>query len=98
MAYRVNLTARAIRDLDNIYQYVQAEHSRQAVIWFNDLQQALQSLSSLPHRSPAIPENASLRHLLYGDKPHIYRAIYSVDDTRKTVTILTIRHGARKAL
>jgi len=39
-----------------------------------------------------------LHHLLYGNKPHIYRVIYSVEDARKNVTILTIRHGARKAL
>lgn len=98
MAYRVNLTARAAQDLDNIYQYIQAGNSQKAADWFNGLHEALQSLNSLPHRSPAIREDSDLRHLLYGNKPHVYRVIYSVDDKREIVTILTIRHGARSPL
>ena len=39
-----------------------------------------------------------LRHLLYGKKPHIYRVIYEVDEQRKTVWLLHIRHGARRKL
>ena len=97
MTYRVDITARAAHDLDNVYRYIEAEQSKQAVTWFNGLYEALQSLTSSPHRSPLIKEASPLRHLLYGNKPHIYRIIYSVDDNRKIVTILTIRHGARKA-
>jgi plasmid stabilization system protein ParE len=95
MTYRVEVTTRANQDLDDLYQFIQAEHSHQAATWFNGLYVALQSLSSLPHRGPAIPEDSTLRHLLYGNKPNIYRVIYSINDTRRTVTILTIRHGAR---
>jgi toxin ParE1/3/4 len=95
MRYRVNVTNRAAQDLDTIYQYIQAEHSHQAAIWFNGLNEALQSLSSLPHRASRIREGSTLCHLLYGNKPNVYRVIYSVDDTLKTVTIVTIPHGAR---
>jgi plasmid stabilization system protein ParE len=98
MEYRVNFTARAVKDLDNIFQFIQAEQSGKAAIWFRGLHEALESLSSLPHRAPVTPENPTLRHLLYGSKPNIYRAIYSIDDTKKIVTVLTIRHGARKPL
>ncbi|WP_158941864.1 type II toxin-antitoxin system RelE/ParE family toxin [Granulicella sp. S190] len=98
MQYRVSLTARAIKDLDNIFQFIQAEQSETAATWFNGLNEALKSLSSLPHRAPATPENPVLRHLLYGSKPNVYRVIYFTDDTKKTVTVLTIRHGARKPI
>ncbi len=98
MQYRVNLTARTTKDLDNIYQFIQADQSEQAAAWFNGLHQAVRSLDSLPHRAPAIPENSALRHLLYGGKPDVYRVIYSIDDAKKLVTILTIRHGARKPI
>jgi toxin ParE1/3/4 len=98
MPYRVNVTARAEQDLDTIYRFIQAEQSNQAAIWFNGLHEALQSLSSLPHRAPAVREDSTLRHLLYGNKPNVYRIIYSVDDRRATVTILTIRHGARASV
>jgi toxin ParE1/3/4 len=98
MRYRVSLTARAIKDLDTIFQFIHAEHSETAATWFNGLHEALKSLSSLPHRARATPENPALRHLLYGSKPNVYRVIYFTDDTKKTVTVLTIRHGARKPI
>ena len=43
----------------------------------------------------AKPQNRSLRHLLYGNQPHVYRAIYDIDEGNKVVSVLTIRHGAR---
>ena len=91
MQYRVSLTARAVKDLDSIFQFIQAEQSEKAATWFNGLNEALRSLSSLPHRAPVTPENSALRHLLYGSKPNLYRVIYFADDTKKTVTVLTIR-------
>jgi toxin ParE1/3/4 len=95
MTYRVEVTTRASHDLDSIYQYIQAADSRHAATWFNGLYTALQSLSEMPHRAPAIRENPSQHHLLYGTKPHIYRIIYFIDDTKRQVTILSIRHRAR---
>jgi toxin ParE1/3/4 len=97
MTYRVEVTSRASQDLDHIYRYIQAEESNQAATWFNGLYTTLQSLSNLPHRAPAIRENPSQHHLLYGTRPHIYRIIYVIDDTRRQVTILTIRHRARNS-
>jgi toxin ParE1/3/4 len=42
------------------------------------------------------PENDKLRHLLYGNKPHIYRAIYRVVEKQKQVEVLHIRHRAQR--
>ena len=39
-----------------------------------------------------------VRNLLYGKNPHVYRVIYAVDEDRKTVWVLTIRHGARRKI
>jgi mRNA-degrading endonuclease RelE of RelBE toxin-antitoxin system len=36
----------------------------------------------------------SLRHLLYGKKPNVYRVIFEIDERRRLVHVLTIRHGA----
>ncbi len=95
MQYRVEITARASRDLDAIYRYIHVEASKQAAAWFNGLHAALESLSSMPSRAPTIRENSSRRHLLYGTKPHIYRIIYFVNDETQLVTVLTIRHRAQ---
>jgi mRNA-degrading endonuclease RelE of RelBE toxin-antitoxin system len=37
------------------------------------------------------------KHLLYGNKPHVYRVIYQIDERKKLVQVLTIRHGAMEA-
>jgi plasmid stabilization system protein ParE len=97
MPYRVKVGAQAARDLDRIYRFIEAETSHQAAAWFNGLHAALGSLSEMPQRSPLAPEDPALRDLLYGNKPHIYRAIYLIDEESSTVVILTIRHGARDA-
>jgi prevent-host-death family protein len=45
---------------------------------------------------PGTPENKRLRHLLYGQKPHLYRVTYRVGTRRRQVDVLHIRQGARR--
>ena len=54
------------------------------------------SLEEQPNRCAVTPESDKFRHLLYGSKPHIYRAIYRVLEKQKQVEVLHIRHGARR--
>lgn len=98
MAYRVELTDRAKHDLSALYARIDAAESSAAARWFNGFEEAVYALSQLPKRCPVAPEGRMakrpLRHLLYGNKPHVYRAIYEIDEPGKTVYVLTIRHGA----
>jgi len=100
MAYLVELAARAARDLEILYVEKNAAESHAAARWFNDLEDAALSLATYPDRCPLAPEGKklkrALRHLLYGNRPHVYRVIYEVDEARKTVWVLHIRHGARR--
>jgi toxin ParE1/3/4 len=96
MAYRVNITARAERDLERLYKELEAEHSGAALNWYRGLQDAIVSLEEYPNRCPTTPESVILRHLLYGRRPHIYRVIYRVMEKQKQVNVLHIRHGARR--
>jgi len=97
MAYRVELTERAARDLRSLYQFIKAEDSIQARVWFNRLERVILSLDENPARGRVIPEDATLRHLLYGRKRNLYRIIYTINEREHTVTIVHIRHGARDA-
>ncbi len=100
MTYRVEFTARASRDLEFLYEEKNVAESRAAARWFNGLEDAVYTLASFPYRNPAAPEarktKRKLRHLLYGKKPHVYRVIYEIDERRQTVSVLHIRHGARR--
>jgi len=98
MAYRVEVTARAVRDLRRIYQSINAGNSGQAATWFNGLETLVFSLEEKPLRGAVVPENANFRQLFYGNMPYVYRIIYAVDDSRGAVRVLHIRHGARQNL
>jgi plasmid stabilization system protein ParE len=95
-AYLVNLTRRAQRDLAQLYYEINAGSSDAALTWYRGLKQAILSLENHPGRCPVAPEMDKLRHLLYGNKPHIYRVIYRILERQKQVDVLHIRHGARK--
>jgi toxin ParE1/3/4 len=97
MAYLVNITPRAERDFASLYGYIHAEESDAALRWYVGLKKAILSLDEHPNRCPVTPEKKTLRHLLYGNKPHVYRVIYRVVEGQKRVDVLHIRHGARRA-
>jgi toxin ParE1/3/4 len=97
MAYRVDLTERAARNLRRIYRTINANDVVRARTWFNGLEKAILSLDQHPARAPTSPEDHGLRHLLYGRKPNVYRVIYAIDERNHIVTVLHIRHGARQA-
>ena len=96
MAYIVNITARAERDLDHVYGQINAEHSDAALKWYRGLKEAILSLEQHPNRCPVTRKKDALRHLLYGHSPHVYRVIYRVLEKQKLVEVLHIRHGARR--
>ena len=97
MAYRVDLTERAGRDLRRLYRAINVEHSTQAQTWLLGLEDAIFGLTEQPARHPTIPEGVNLRHALYGRGRNVYRIIYAIDEAGQVVTVLHIRHGARDA-
>src|SRR5579864_5912560 len=97
MPYLVRLTDRALRDLEAIYEFIEATTSERAFAWFNELVEAIYSLDRLAERGAAVPESKRLRQLLFGKRPDTYRIIYTVHKRSRAVNVLHIRHGARDA-
>ena len=95
MAYLVNLTVRAERDLVLLFGAIKAQDSDAALKWYRGLEEAILSLEKQPNRCPETRENNKLPDLRYGYKPHVYRVIYRVIESRR-VDVLHIRHGARQ--
>lgn len=98
MEYSVRLTDRAFRDMEAIYEFIEADGSEGAFRWFNKLTEAVYSLEQFPERGAPNPESRKFRHLLFGKKPNTYRIIYAIDKRNRAVNILHIRHGARAPL
>ena len=57
MAYLVNITSRAERDLAGLYSEINAEHSDAALKWYRGLKDAILSLEEQPNRCPVTSEN-----------------------------------------
>ncbi len=95
MAYRIKIMPRAERDLAEIYERIGVRSSLGAQRWYVGLRDAIRGLRGNPKVWPVTPEDRGLRHLLYGNKPHVYRVIYRVVDAGKIVEVLHVRHGAR---
>jgi toxin ParE1/3/4 len=96
MAYLVRIAPRAERDLASLYAEIDAPDSAAARRWYQGLKEGILSLAEKPNRCPITPENKRFRHLLYGEKPQIYRIIYRVDNRRPQIDVLHIRHGAKR--
>jgi plasmid stabilization system protein ParE len=101
MAFRVEQTEQAERDILNILDWLIAEQAgKTGLRWFEGLAHAVASHSETPQRCPLAPENSSvsfeMRQLLYGRRPHLYRILFAIEND--VVYVLRVRHGRRRRL
>ena len=98
MAYRVRLLPKAKHDLETIYRRIIREAPLQGAEWFNGLERTIYSLRNNAERCRIIPELSTstffVRHLLFGNYPHIYKIYYQI--VGGIVEVMHIRHGARR--
>ncbi len=95
-AYRVEVTARAVRDLRRIFGAINATYSKGAADWFNGLEALVLSLETHPGRGAVVRGERNLRQVFYGKTPYAYRIIHSIDEPAWLVRVVHIRHGARR--
>ena len=101
MAFRVEFSEQADRDLNDLFGWLQAQHAGEAGLrWFLKLQDGCESLDTMPQRCSLAPESEEfpfeVRQLIYGRKPHFYRVLFTIEG--ETVVILNVRHGRRLPL
>ncbi len=98
MAFHVEFSRRALRDLAALYGDINAEQSPAAARWFNGLEDLILQLETAPRMGFVPHEDPTVRQLIYGKKPHFYRVLYEVEDREQLVRILKVRHGKRLPL
>jgi plasmid stabilization system protein ParE len=101
MPFRVEVTAKAKRDLRTIRDWLLAREAGEAGRrWFVKLNEAMASLAEFPNRCPIAPENEDfpleVRQLIYGRKLREFRVLFTIDGS--TVIILHVRRGSRTRL
>lgn len=98
MAFRVELLPRAKQDIESITLWLLERSRLRGPEWLRGLEQAIYSLRESPDRCPIAraltTSSYTVRQLLYGRYPHVYKIYYHV--IGNAVEIMHIRHGARK--
>jgi plasmid stabilization system protein ParE len=102
MAYNVVIHERAKDDIAEAFGYIRKLAPDAAIRWYHRIQADLDSLAEMPERCPMIPEcgtlRMELRHLITGKRAGRYRIVFRIIEAEQAVRVLTIRHGAMKAL
>lgn len=106
MAFRVEIAPRALRDLDEIAEYIKRGGGfGQAEEWFNGMIDAIRTLEEMPARCPIADESYELgqevRLLLHGKRSRKYRVYYAIRHDAPSagaVLVFHVRHWARKSL
>ncbi len=100
MAYRVELSSRAIREAEEARDWIAQDSPRRAAAWYQRLLDKIESLKEYPERCPLAPESDAfeekIRQLLYGKRRGVYRVLFAVRG--EVVYIFSIRHSARDFL
>jgi len=95
-SYRVILLPRAFDDLDAIVDYIEKDSPQNAASVLDQLWQAAQSLSTLPHRYKIHRSNRKPERVIHSMPVQSFIIYYQIIEHPPTVRVLTIRHGARR--
>lgn len=98
MTYQVRLSLLAMDDIETAHGWLKGhlspDHARR---WYDGLKAALINLEKNPNRYPLAPEGEALgielRELPYGKRKHVYRILYTVEES--VVQVHGVWHAAR---
>ena len=92
----VRITPRALADLERVFNYIRQDSPQNAATMIEKLVDTISALNILPHRFD-VPRVATVRGRQVGSmsvRPYLVR--YRIDETRKAVYVLRVRHGVRR--
>ena len=95
MNYTVDITANAHDELKEAYLWLLERTPQHAPIWYDSAFVAIRSLQQFPERCRVIQQQRypyEIRQLVYGDKLHGYRILFTIQGDR--VVVLHVYHGA----
>ena len=94
--YVVRITPRALADLEAIFDFISRDSPQNAAAMIARLLDAVDGLDILPHRFD-VPRVGIVRGRQIRSMPvRPYLVRYRIDEARKVVYVLRVRHGARR--
>lgn len=94
--HRVLIAPRALADLEEVFEYIRQDSPQNAARFIGRLIDAIDGLNILPYRFN-VPRNGLVRGRQVRSMPvPPYLVRYRIDDAKKLVYVLRVRHGARR--
>ena len=94
--YRVIVLPTALDDLDHITEHIKRDSPQNALGVFNRIWPACQSLSAFPNRYAVHQHRRDPAKKVRSMPVPPFIVYYRVDESQKTVRLLTIRDGRRR--
>jgi len=98
MAFRVELSNLAERDIVDAFEYIARDSPVSAHEWFEGLFAALSELRDLPARHSIIPEAEHIGRPLRSVNYHSHRIIYEALESEGVLYVVRLYHGTRRPL
>ncbi|HET6248379.1 MAG TPA: type II toxin-antitoxin system RelE/ParE family toxin [Tepidisphaeraceae bacterium] len=96
-AYQIRITPRASSDLECIFDYIRLHSPDGAASMIQQLMDSIDTLNIFPHRYN-VPRTGYVRGRQIRSMPvPPYLVRYRIDERRKAIHILRVRHGARNS-
>ncbi len=100
MAHAVRIVARALREIDEVLEWLARRSPAAAERWHARLTEAINSLENNPERCGLAPESdwypGELRQLLHGKRRGVFRILFEVRG--EIVYVLRVRRGTQDLL
>lgn len=94
--YRVMLTRRAGGHLQDIFDYIEKDSPQNAARMIEKLLDAIDSLEVFPQRYKVVKNANEVGEEIRSMSVRPYLVRYHINESGLVVTILSVRHGARK--
>jgi len=98
MEYEVVVQPVAEAELEECYRYIWKDSPQRAALWRKRVLRKAESLRRWPERCPLAPESGAFGHEVRQLLVGVYRLLFIIDDIRRRVHVLHVRHGARRHL
>jgi plasmid stabilization system protein ParE len=99
MTYSPQITAKALREIDEALEWRSKRSMTAADRWYVKLMEAIRSLADNPEHCGFAPESEwypGIRQLIFGKKRSAYRILFEIRG--EIVYILRVRYGAQDLL
>ncbi len=94
--YRILLSKRSAKDLQEIFDYIYRDSPRNAVAVIEHILQSIETLKIFPHRNLVKGQSGRVKNPIRSLPVQSWVIFFRVRDDERVVRIVRIRHGARR--